>query len=191
MTDADDDGAHIAALLMTFFYRFMRPLVLAGKLYIAKPPLYRVNVKNQKFYIHTNEELDSYRKKYGDKIQVAFKQYPLPFHNHAEGAAVASLCANEQSSKLFWKMHDEMFKNQDSLSADGLKKLAKNVGLNSADFDKCMAENKYLAQVKADMEEGQKINVKSTPTFFINGQLIAGAQPLDVFTQLIDEELSK
>jgi DNA gyrase subunit B len=70
MTDADDDGAHIAALLMTFFYRFMRPLVTSGKLYLAKPPLYRVNVKNQKFYIHTNEELDSYRKKYGDKIEV-------------------------------------------------------------------------------------------------------------------------
>jgi DNA gyrase/topoisomerase IV subunit B len=70
MTDADDDGAHIAALLMTFFYRFMRPLVLAGKLYLAKPPLYRVNVKNQKFYIHSNEELETYRKKYGDKIEV-------------------------------------------------------------------------------------------------------------------------
>jgi DNA gyrase subunit B len=70
MTDADDDGAHIAALLMTFFYRFMRPLVLASKLYIAKPPLYRVNVKSQKYYIHSDEELDSYRKKYGDKIEV-------------------------------------------------------------------------------------------------------------------------
>jgi DNA gyrase subunit B len=70
MTDADDDGAHIAALLMTFFYRFMRPLITSGHLYIAKPPLYRVNVKNQKFYIHTNEELDTYRKKYGDKIEV-------------------------------------------------------------------------------------------------------------------------
>ena len=70
MTDADDDGAHIAALLMTFFYRFMRPLITEGHLYIAKPPLYRVNVKNQKFYIHTDAELDSYRKKYGDKIEV-------------------------------------------------------------------------------------------------------------------------
>lgn len=70
MTDADDDGAHIAALLMTFFYRFMRPLITDGHLYIAKPPLYRVNVKNQKFYIHTDAELDSYRKKYGDKIEV-------------------------------------------------------------------------------------------------------------------------
>jgi DNA gyrase/topoisomerase IV subunit B len=70
MTDADDDGAHIAALLMTFFYRFMKPLILSGNLYLAKPPLYRVKVKNETNYIHTNEELDGYRKKYGDKIEV-------------------------------------------------------------------------------------------------------------------------
>ena len=70
MTDADDDGAHIATLLMTFFYRFMRPLITNGHLYIAKPPLYRVSVKNQHSYIHTNEELELMRKKYGDKIEV-------------------------------------------------------------------------------------------------------------------------
>ena len=70
MTDADDDGAHIAALLMTFFYRFMKPLILSGNLYLAKPPLYRVKVKNETNYIHTNEELAGYRRKYGDKIEV-------------------------------------------------------------------------------------------------------------------------
>lgn len=70
MTDADDDGAHIATLLMTFFYKFMRPLITEGHLYIAKPPLYRVTVKNQHSYIHTNEELDFMRKKHGDKIDV-------------------------------------------------------------------------------------------------------------------------
>jgi DNA gyrase subunit B len=70
MTDADDDGAHIAALLMTFFYRFMKPLILSGNLYLAKPPLYRVKVKNEINYIHTNEELAGYRRKYGDKIEV-------------------------------------------------------------------------------------------------------------------------
>lgn len=70
MTDADDDGAHIATLLMTFFYRFMRPLITEGHLYIAKPPLYRVNYKNEKNYIHTEAELEGYRKKYGDKIDV-------------------------------------------------------------------------------------------------------------------------
>ena len=70
MTDADDDGAHIATLLMAFFYRFMRPLITEGHLFIAKPPLYRVSYKNDKFYIHTEAELDGYRKKYGDKIEI-------------------------------------------------------------------------------------------------------------------------
>lgn len=131
------------------------------------------------------------KKKYGNKIQVAFKNYPLPFHNNAEIAAVASLCANEQSANHFWKMHDEMFRNQDSLSADGLKKLAKAAGIKAEPFAKCLSENKFIDQVKADVEEGKKINVKSTPTFFVNGQLISGAQPLEVFSQLIDEELAK
>jgi len=58
-------------------------------------------------------------------------------------------------------------------------------------FEKCLTENKFLAQVKADMEDGRKIKVKSTPTFFINGQLINGAQPLETFTEIIDEELAK
>jgi DNA gyrase subunit B len=70
MTDADDDGAHIATLLMAFFYRFMRTLITDGHLYIAKPPLYRVNYKNEKNYIHTEAELEGYRKKYGDKIEI-------------------------------------------------------------------------------------------------------------------------
>jgi DNA gyrase subunit B len=70
MTDADDDGAHIATLLMAFFYRFMRTLITDGHLFRAKPPLYRVNYKNEKNYIHTEAELEGYRKKYGDKIEV-------------------------------------------------------------------------------------------------------------------------
>jgi protein-disulfide isomerase len=57
-------------------------------------------------------------------------------------------------------------------------------------FEKCMSENKYLSQVKNEMEEGKKIKVKSTPTFFVNGQLVNGAVPLEVFSELIDEALS-
>lgn len=135
--------------------------------------------------------LKEIKKKYGNKVQIAFKNFPLPFHNHAEQAAVAGLCANEQGGDYFWKMHDEMFASQDSLDAEGLKKTAKKIGLKADAFDKCLAENKYLAQVKADMEEGRKVKVKSTPTFFINGQLINGAQPMDVFAEIIDEELAR
>ena len=135
--------------------------------------------------------LKQIKQKYGKKVRVAFKNFPLPFHNHAEAAAVASLCANEQSSDTFWKLHDEMFANQDSLDNEGLKKLAKKAGANVEKFQACLGENKYLAQVKSDIEEGRKIGVKSTPTFFINGQLVNGAQPMAVFTEIIDEEMSR
>jgi protein-disulfide isomerase len=131
------------------------------------------------------------KKKYGDKIKVAFKNFPLPFHNHAETAAVAGLCANEQGVDKFWKMHDLMFTKQDSLDLEGLKKMAKDLGLVTGTFEKCLGEKKYLSQVKSDIEEGTKIKVKSTPTFFVNGQLINGAQPIEVFSELIDEALSK
>ncbi|MGE3611734.1 MAG: DsbA family protein [Bacteriovoracaceae bacterium] len=131
------------------------------------------------------------KKKYGNKVKVAFKNFPLPFHNHAEKAAVAGLCVNEQSTELFWKMHDEMFAHQDSLDPEGLKNLAKKIGAKVDLFEKCLAENKTLAQVQADMAHGRDMKVKSTPTFFINGQLINGAQPIEVFTEVIDEELSK
>ena len=58
MTDADDDGAHIQILLLTFFYRFMRPLIEAGMLYIAKPPLYGLDFGKFKEYVATDEELE-------------------------------------------------------------------------------------------------------------------------------------
>lgn len=135
--------------------------------------------------------LKQIKKKYGNKVKVVFKNFPLPFHNHAEQAAVAGLCVNEQGSEYFWKMHDEMFAHQDSLDPEGLKGLAKKVGVKADAFEKCLAENKTLPQVQADMAEGRQIKVKSTPTFFINGQLINGAQPIEVFNEVIDEELNR
>jgi protein-disulfide isomerase len=137
------------------------------------------------------ELLKEIKKKYGNKVKVAFKNFPLPFHNHAEKAAVAGLCANEQGSEAFWKLHDSMFSKQDQLDEAGLKAQAKAVGLKMNEFEKCLAENKTLARVQADIEEGRKTKVKSTPTFFINGQLINGAQPIEVFAEIIDEELAR
>jgi protein-disulfide isomerase len=137
------------------------------------------------------ELLKKIKSKYGNKVKVAFKNFPLPFHNHAQGAAVAGLCANEQGSEKFWKMHDEMFAKQDSLDPEGLKKIAKSVGLKMDSFEACVKDQKFLAQVNAEMEEGRKIGVKSTPTFYVNGQLITGAQEVEVFAEIIDEELAK
>lgn len=134
--------------------------------------------------------MDEIKKKYGNKVKIAFKNFPLPFHKNAKTAAVAGLCANEQSPEKFWKLHDLMFADQQNLTNDGLVAKAKTLGLDMKKFEACLSSNKFLAKVEADKAEGQKAGVQSTPTFFINGKMISGAQPLEVFSEEIDQELS-
>ena len=133
--------------------------------------------------------LKQLKQKYGKKVKIAFKQYPLPFHAQAKGAAMAALCANDQKTEYFWKMHDAMFENQAKLAIADLKETAKRIGVDTAKFNKCLDSQQTLAAVEADIKQGQEIGVKSTPTFFVNGQLIQGAQPIEVFSEIIDAEL--
>lgn len=131
------------------------------------------------------------KKKYGNKIQVAFKNFPLPFHNHAKLASVAAMCANEQGSNHFWKMHDKMFADQTKLAKADLVISAKALGLKMDTFSKCLDSSKFNAIIEKDIEAGKKIGVKSTPTFFVNGMMINGAVPVEQFSELIDAELKK
>lgn len=135
--------------------------------------------------------LKKLKAKYGKKIKVAFKQFPLPFHTQAKKAAVASLCIKEQKIDFFWKMHDRMFEEQGKLNIGDLKATAKILGANPEQFNKCLDDNKYIGQVEKEIQEGKDIGVKSTPTFFVNGKLVAGALPVDVFSEIIDQELAK
>jgi protein-disulfide isomerase len=135
------------------------------------------------------EIITKLKKKYGNKIQVAFKNFPLPFHKQAKKASLAGLCVNEQDSGKFWKLHDTMFADQTKLSPKDLKESVKKLGIDYAKFEKCFEENKYEAKIAKDIKEGEAIGVKSTPTFFVNGKLVSGAQPLEVFSEIIDEDL--
>lgn len=137
------------------------------------------------------EVVTDLKKKYGNKVKIAFKNYPLPFHNHAQKAAEAGLCVNEQDKAKFWKMHDAMFADQSALDEEGLKAKAAKLELDISKFTACLSSGKFAEKVKLDVEQGKKIGVKSTPTFFINGMMINGAQPIEVFTNIIDEELAK
>ncbi len=129
------------------------------------------------------------KKKYGNKVQVAFKHFPLPMHPEARPASEASMCVNEQSAEKFWKFHDVLFKDQKKMSEADLEAHAKAVGANVDKFKECVKSKKYADFVQKDMDAGEKIGVRSTPTFFVNGQMVAGALPFAQFQEMIDEEL--
>jgi protein-disulfide isomerase len=130
------------------------------------------------------------KKKYGSKVRISFKQFPLPMHKDARPASEAALCVNEQNSDKFWKFHDIAFKKQDKLDSAGLEAAAKESGADVGKFKECVAAKKFADAVQKDMDYGEKIGVKSTPTFFVNGQLVSGAVPIEQFSEIIDDELA-
>jgi protein-disulfide isomerase len=133
--------------------------------------------------------LDALLKKYGDKIRFVYRDYPLPFHSQAQKAAEAAECANEQGK--FWEMHDLLYANQATLSEDAYKEFADQLGLDTQKFDDCLSSNKYADEIAADEKDGESYGVSGTPTFFINGWILVGAQPASEFEKLIDQELAK
>jgi protein-disulfide isomerase len=127
--------------------------------------------------------------RYGDKIRVVHRDFPIDqLHPQARRAAEGARCANEQGK--FWAYHDRVYAAVLSADPNQLSALAKDVGLDVDAFDRCLAGGQFKAAVQADLAEGTKLGVSSTPAFFVNGRLIVGAQPLDAFTRVIDEELA-
>jgi protein-disulfide isomerase len=124
---------------------------------------------------------------YRGRIRVAFKQMPLPFHDKAHLAAEAALAANEQGK--FWEMHDKLFANQQALDRPNLDKYAEELGLNMAKFKAALDSGKFKDRVDREAKEGAAVGATGTPTFFINGHILVGAQPVDAFKAAIDAEL--
>jgi protein-disulfide isomerase len=109
-------------------------------------------------------------------------------HQNAQIAAEAAQCARAQGK--FWEYHDKLFANQQALGKDQLKQYAKDLGLNSADFDSCVDTGKFKELVAEDVKDGSKAGVSGTPAFFVNGRFVNGAASLETFTGIIDEELT-
>jgi protein-disulfide isomerase len=137
--------------------------------------------------IPTLAQLES---QYGEKIKLVFRDFPIEgLHPGATKAHEAARCANEQGK--FWPYHDKLFAGPANSSPELFNRLAKEVGLDAVTFETCLASGKYLPAIKEDMAEGTRVGVGGTPAFFINGRLITGAQPLDAFTRVIDDELAR
>lgn len=125
------------------------------------------------------------------KVRYVFRNFPI-LGVQSRWAALAAECAHEQGR--FWEYHDKLF----TLTQQGqefvrsrLKSVAAELGLDSAQFDSCLDSSKYLDEVQEDFALGQSEGVTGTPAFLINGKLLVGAQPIERFRELIEQELAE
>jgi len=122
------------------------------------------------------------------KVRFVFRNYIV--HPAAHLAAEAAYCANEQGNDKYWAYNEKLFQNQASLDADSLKAYASGLSLDTEKFNACLDAGKYKAQVDKDTQDGAANGVRGTPTFFINGMKIVGAQPYAAFQQAIEAALN-
>jgi protein-disulfide isomerase len=126
---------------------------------------------------------------YGKDVAFVYRHFPLTsLHENARPAALASECANEQGK--FWEYHDVLYKDQTALTQTDLIKYATDLKLNVTQFTTCLTTEKYASVVDGDEAQGQTYGVQGTPAFFINGELVSGAQPFAKFKAVIDKDLA-
>ncbi|MFL5444999.1 MAG: DsbA family protein [Myxococcales bacterium] len=126
---------------------------------------------------------------YKDDVRLVWRNEPLPFHPNALPAAKAAMAAHKQGK--FWQMHELMFAHQNELSEAKYEEWAKQIGLDVARW-KADKDSPAIAEaIQKDNSYGQQVGANGTPSFFINGKLIAGALPFDTFKTMIDEQIAK
>jgi len=139
------------------------------------------------FCVRIQPALDEIVRRYDGKVRHVFKQLPLPMHTEAELAAEASLCASDQGR--FWELHDWLFSNSKRINRDTLIEQARVLEMNEEDFGACLENRVHAEQVQLDVNEAKRFGISGTPGFLVNGRLLRGAQPLNDFLKVIDEEL--
>lgn len=150
----------------------------------------------RRFY---TEAFQKIKKDYLDtgKAKLYFRHYPLDFHPQAPASALAVECANDQGK--FWELHDKIYEEQEKKGSsttiqftdDDIKIWAGEIGLSMTTFTTCFDSKKHEDLVKKDTTDGSSVGVSGTPTFFINGTELVGAQPYEAFKDLIDRKLQE
>jgi len=123
------------------------------------------------------------------KVKYIFRDFPLSFHPQAQKAAEAAECAGEQGK--YFEMHDLLFGSGVGGGVASFKQYAADLGLNTVEFNDCLDSGEMAAEVQKDFNDGRVFGVQGTPAFFINGKLLTGAQPFEVFQQVIEQELDQ
>lgn len=126
---------------------------------------------------------------YGQDLRVVYKAFPLDMHPHALVAAMAARSAHAQGR--FWAFHDRLHESKEELTPEALLRHAQASGLDMRALLRDIDTLEYASAVRRDLREGRRLGISSTPTFFVNGRMIAGAKPYEDFVALIDDELQR
>lgn len=130
-----------------------------------------------------SHSLDELLQSHGDQVRVVYRHFPL--HEESEKLAHATLCADEQGK--FPDYHRRLFSAK--AGAEDTSQIARDLGLNLESFDACMSANRYQVRIEADRQEGRRLRINGTPTLFIDGQRLRGAQTLPRLTASVQEAL--
>lgn len=136
--------------------------------------------------IHSRENLAKLLEEYQDRLKYVVFNFPITsIHPGADRAGQAAECASSQGR--FWEYHDMLFQNQGSQNDEGLKRMARQAGLDGGSFDLCLDSGAQAQRVIKDFQDGQDYGVRATPTFFINGWMVEGLLPFDDFKSIVDQ----
>jgi protein-disulfide isomerase len=150
----------------------------------------------RKFY---NETLPKIKEKYIDtgEINLVYRDFPLDFHKGAVPAAAAAECARDQGGdEMYYQMHDKIFDGQNLLGQgtvnipnESLISYAQELDLDMPKFNECFESEEIRKEINEDYLVGQQIGITGTPAFVIDGKLLEGAQPFEVFDSAIQSVL--
>ncbi|MDC0717351.1 DsbA family protein [Nannocystis bainbridge] len=141
------------------------------------------------FCVRGHETVEKLRRRYGDKVRVVFKHYPLPFHSHAFMAARAAMAA--QAEGKFWEFHDRLYGEKARFDEDTLLQIARELKLDPKKFKQRLHGAEADARIVTDQDLGTTLGVRGTPAYFVNGRAVDGAVPELEFRLVIQEELER
>jgi protein-disulfide isomerase len=128
-------------------------------------------------------------REHAGRVRLVFKDFPLDFHAGARPAAEAARCAG--LAGRYWEYHDLLFVAQPDFTRDDLVRYADRIGLDREAFTACLTGSRFRDAVEQDVTEGKAAGVTGTPTFFINGRRLVGAQPVEVFQEAVRDALEE
>ena len=133
---------------------------------------------------HASQTLPQLMKEYEGQVRYVVRNFPIhSLHPFAQKAAEAAGCAQEQGK--FWEFHHMLFSRAPEHGVDSLKAYAARAGLNPMRFNYCLKSGARTKAVERDIADGIKYGVGGTPTFFVNGRILSGAQPIEAFRPLV------